>query len=62
MKWSPSKALTVVLAVCPVFGCGEAPKKEPAPEKKMLDKLESDDPETFLEGVDEAGKKYGKQP
>jgi hypothetical protein len=42
-------------------GCGdEAPEPaEPTAEKKMLDKLDSDDPEKFLEGVDEARDKYG---
>ena len=43
-------------------GCGdEAPEPEaPSAEKKMLDKLDSDDPDKFLEGVDEARGKYGK--
>jgi hypothetical protein len=42
-------------------GCGdEAPQpKAPPAEKKMLDKLDSDDPDKFLEGVDEARGKYG---
>jgi hypothetical protein len=52
----------VIALLCAVTGCGDAPKEEPPPEKKMLDKLDSDDPDKFLEGVDEAGKKYGKQP
>jgi hypothetical protein len=44
-------------------GCGDnQPKKEaPPPEQKMLDKLDSDDPNKFLEGVDEARDKYGKK-
>ena len=44
-------------------GCGdEAPEPEaPSAEKKMLDKLDSDDPDKFLEGVDEARGKYGKK-
>jgi hypothetical protein len=50
------------ISISLVAGCGDAPKEEPTPEKKMLDKLDSDNPDTFLEGVDEAGKKYGKQP
>ena len=43
-------------------GCNKPEKTEPSPEKKMLDKLDSDNPDTFLEGVDEADKKYGKKP
>jgi hypothetical protein len=55
-------SLTLLVALlCGAAGCGDAPKEEPSPEKKMLDKLDSDDPDKFLEGVDEAGKKYGKQ-
>jgi hypothetical protein len=58
-RWS---SLFLVTLLSPVAGCGDAPEEEPTPEKKMLDKLDSDDPDKFLEGVDEAGKKYGKQP
>jgi hypothetical protein len=43
-------------------GCNKPEKTEPSPEKKMLNKLDSDNPDTFLEGVDEADKKYGKTP
>jgi hypothetical protein len=57
-RWS---ILLLVPSLCAAAGCGDPPKKEPPPEKQMLDKLDSDDPDTFLEGVDEAGKKYGKQ-
>jgi hypothetical protein len=43
-------------------GCGDdPPEKETPPEQKMLDKLDSDDPDKFLEGVDEAREKYGKK-
>jgi hypothetical protein len=44
-------------------GCAPEPEREQPPaEKDMLDKLDSDDPDKFLEGVDEAGKKYGTKP
>jgi hypothetical protein len=44
-------------------GCGEKkPVRDDAPpEPEMLDKLESEDPDKFLEGVDEAREKYGKK-
>jgi hypothetical protein len=44
-------------------GCGENKpvRNDETPQPEMLDKLESDDPDTFLKGVDEARDKYGKK-
>lgn len=44
-------------------GCGENKpvRNDEPPQPEMLDKLESDDPDTFLKGVDEARDKYGKK-
>jgi hypothetical protein len=58
-----ARACTVACASLTLAGCGdEAPEPEaPSAEKKMLDKLDSDDPDKFLEGVDEARGKYGKK-
>jgi hypothetical protein len=43
-------------------GCGEenVEPHETASDKATLDKLDSEDPDKFLEGVDEARDKYGK--
>ena len=56
-------SVAVAGLVIALAGCnGTKPeKKEPTPEAKMLDKLDSDNADTFLEGVDEAEKKYGKK-
>ena len=45
-------------------GCGENKpvRDDSPPQPEMIDKLESDDPDKFLEGVDEARDKYGKKP
>jgi hypothetical protein len=44
-------------------GCGENKpvRKDEPPQPEVLDKLDSDDPDTFLKGVDEARDKYGKK-
>jgi hypothetical protein len=54
-------SLGALLLVC---GCGENKpvRKEEPPQPEVLEKLDSDNPDTFLKGVDEARDKYGKKP
>ena len=56
-----SIALAGALLLC--GGCGEnKPVRDDAPpQPEMIDKLDSEDPDKFLEGVDEARDKYGKK-
>jgi hypothetical protein len=51
----------LVIASLSAAGCSDekAEPKQPDPDKAMLKKLDSEDPDKFLEGVDEAKKKYG---
>jgi hypothetical protein len=60
MKQSLAVGDCALLLFC---GCGENKpvRDEAPPQPEMLDKLESDDPDTFLKGVDEAQDKYGKK-
>jgi hypothetical protein len=59
--WPLAIASCCLLAIA---GCGDSEPEtpEPPPEQKMLDKLDSDDSDKFLEGVDEARDKYGTKP
>jgi hypothetical protein len=56
--------ISVVSGLVMFSACGDpAPQKsDPPAEPEVLEKLDSDDPEKFLEGVDEARDKYGKKP
>jgi hypothetical protein len=51
----------LVIASLSAAGCSDekVEPKQPDPDKAMLKKLDSEDPDKFLEGVDEAKKKYG---
>jgi hypothetical protein len=63
MIWTVPPMLICGALLLFTAGCTSEPEKEnPPAEQDMLDKLDSKDPDKFLEGVDEAGKKYGKKP
>jgi hypothetical protein len=63
MKRSTGGFVVVIGALMVTCGCGENKpvRNDEPPQPEMLDKLESDDPDTFLKGVDEARDKYGKK-
>jgi hypothetical protein len=63
MKRSIGGFVVVIGALTVTCGCGENKpvRNDAPPQPEMLDKLDSDDPDTFLKGVDEARDKYGKK-
>jgi hypothetical protein len=64
MKRAVAGSVALASALLLFGGCGENKpvSDDSPPEPAMLDKLESEDPDKFLEGVDEARDKYGKKP
>jgi hypothetical protein len=58
-QWFVTGVCTLLLCC----GCGENKpvRNDEPPQPEVLDKLDSEDPDKFLEGVDEARDKFGKK-